>query len=229
MLPTCWQVSQRYGFSPLCVLLCRSIWYFWIKRMLHWSQLKGFSPAKNKHRQCYCVTLIKYLQTDKLLNNEGVYTKKKEETHHCGSSHAAGAGTSEWSSCYTDCTGKASHLCDQEYNHPLTTLIYTQPVTKLCPLNGHNNKEPLALCQTPGAWLQIPTVDTPPADVGEAALPSFNDIKLIYSILFSYINNLFHIWKLYFMYKKSSKMVGFSLNNLWVQRNMWQIPSKEND
>lgn len=46
------------------------------------------------------------------------------ETHHCGSSHAAGAGISEWSSCYTDCTGKASHLCDQEYNHPPITLIH---------------------------------------------------------------------------------------------------------
>lgn len=42
---TCWQVSHLYGFSPLCVLLCRSMWYFWMNRMLHWSQLNGFSPA----------------------------------------------------------------------------------------------------------------------------------------------------------------------------------------
>ncbi len=45
MKHTCWQVSHLYGFSPLWVLLCLSMWYFWIKRMLHWSQLNGFSPG----------------------------------------------------------------------------------------------------------------------------------------------------------------------------------------
>lgn len=41
-------MSHRYGFSPLCVLLWRSMWYFWINRMLHWSQLKGFSPVESR-------------------------------------------------------------------------------------------------------------------------------------------------------------------------------------
>lgn len=48
---TCWQVSHLYGFSPLCVRLCLSMWYFWMKRMLHWSQLKGFSPAHKMRKE----------------------------------------------------------------------------------------------------------------------------------------------------------------------------------
>jgi len=57
----------------------------------------------------------------------GIHSKSKTHptahTHRCGSSHAAGAGTSEWSSCYTDCNGKASHLYNQEYNHPHHHII----------------------------------------------------------------------------------------------------------
>lgn len=54
---TCWQVSHLYGFSPLCVLLCLSMWYFWMKRMLHWSQLNGFSPDIQKQHSSRLVVI----------------------------------------------------------------------------------------------------------------------------------------------------------------------------
>lgn len=115
--PTCWQVSQRYGFSPLCVLLCRSMWYFWMNRMLHWSQLKGFSPTLGGKKK-------KGMKMLRLLHvNIPASTVPRSDTHHCGSSRAAAADTSGWSSCCIDCTGKASHLCDQEYDHPHITLF----------------------------------------------------------------------------------------------------------
>lgn len=58
--------------------------------MLHWSQLKGFSPEKDRGDHVNaCV-------------NEGIHSKMLQytirlsaETHHYGSSHASGAGTSE--------------------------------------------------------------------------------------------------------------------------------------
>lgn len=108
---TCWQVSQRYGFSPLCVLLCLSMWYFWMNRMLHWSQLKGFSPGSQLRQHQHNSSLKSCITT--ALPCAG--------THRCGSSRVAGGGTSEWSSCYIDCTGKASHLYDQEYNRTPAT------------------------------------------------------------------------------------------------------------
>lgn len=115
---TCRQVSHLYGFSPLCVLLCLSMWYFCIKRMLHWSQLNGFSPVKKKEKN---LSTILIFTSDKY--------RTKVNTHHCGFSHAVAADTSVWSSYYTDCTWKASHLYNKKQihfafhqKHPINTV-----------------------------------------------------------------------------------------------------------
>lgn len=62
--------------------------------MLHWSQLKGFSPVKDiNERVSACVTLHKVYTINHGMAFSVLYVLSGE-THHCGSSRAAGAGTS---------------------------------------------------------------------------------------------------------------------------------------